>query len=110
MALGHDIEVKLGSHKLDRGCSLPNDIVKGRVYGNPDGPIIVVMGGISATRFVSDGGRLNRGWWSRLVRNGGAVDLDRFKVIGYDFAPNDCLLYTSPSPRDATLSRMPSSA
>ena len=24
--------------------------------------------------------------------------------------PNDCLLYTSPSPRDATLSRMPSSA
>ena len=29
------------------------------------------------------------------------VDLDR---------ENDCLLYTSPSPRDATLSRMPSSA
>ena len=24
--------------------------------------------------------------------------------------PEDCLLYTSPSPRDATLSRMPSSA
>ena len=24
--------------------------------------------------------------------------------------PGDCLLYTSPSPRDATLSRMPSSA
>ena len=24
--------------------------------------------------------------------------------------PRDCLLYTSPSPRDATLSRMPSSA
>ena len=24
--------------------------------------------------------------------------------------PNSCLLYTSPSPRDATLSRMPSSA
>ena len=27
---------------------------------------------------------------------------------GIDY--NDCLLYTSPSPRDATLSRMPSSA
>ena len=25
-------------------------------------------------------------------------------------APSNCLLYTSPSPRDATLSRMPSSA
>ena len=29
----------------------------------------------------------------------------RFKIID-----KDCLLYTSPSPRDATLSRMPSSA
>ena len=28
----------------------------------------------------------------------------------YDIAYNGCLLYTSPSPRDATLSRMPSSA
>ena len=37
-------------------------------------------------------------------------------VIGYSVLPNavdsasNCLLYTSPSPRDATLSRMPSSA
>ena len=29
---------------------------------------------------------------------------------GVDFLPLTCLLYTSPSPRDATLSRMPSSA
>ena len=28
----------------------------------------------------------------------------------YGDNPNSCLLYTSPSPRDATLSRMPSSA
>ena len=27
-----------------------------------------------------------------------------------DDIPNDCLLYTSPSPRDGLLSRMPSSA
>ena len=31
-------------------------------------------------------------------------EIRQFKVI------KDCLLYTSPSPRDATLSRMPSSA
>ena len=33
--------------------------------------------------------------------------------LGYEYARGDnptCLLYTSPSPRDATLSRMPSSA
>ena len=31
-------------------------------------------------------------------------------VLLIDERPEDCLLYTSPSPRDATLSRMPSSA
>ena len=39
--------------------------------------------------------------------------LDLFKVakiIKTEKHPNACLLYTSPSPRDATLSRMPSSA
>ena len=36
-----------------------------------------------------------------------AVDAESF---GYTPAPKACLLYTSPSPRDATLSRMPSSA
>lgn len=94
MAIGHDIEVALGTHTLERGCDIRDDIVRGRVYGNPDGPIIVVLGGISATRFVSDGGRqtaknAGRGWWSRLVREGGPVDLNKFQVIGYDFAPNN---------------------
>ena len=32
-------------------------------------------------------------------------------LLYFDFTEDeDCLLYTSPSPRDATLSRMPSSA
>jgi homoserine O-acetyltransferase len=95
MAIGHDIEANLGTHLLGRGCELVDDVVRGRVYGNPDGPIIIVMGGISATRFVCDAPpgqkekTLDRGWWSRLVRDGGAIDLNRFKVIGYDFAPNE---------------------
>ena len=33
-----------------------------------------------------------------------------FEPIEHELHPNTCLLYTSPSPRDATLSRMPSSA
>ena len=32
------------------------------------------------------------------------------KASSLNNLPSDCLLYTSPSPRDATLSRMPSSA
>ena len=35
-----------------------------------------------------------------------AAEIDQLRVI----QSSDCLLYTSPSPRDATLSRMPSSA
>ena len=44
--------------------------------------------------------------WSRYseITNG------RFAMIGFLAIILICLLYTSPSPRDATLSRMPSSA
>ena len=47
-------------------------------------------------------------YWSKLVRFEGEVTalLTVHNVIRF----NVCLLYTSPSPRDATLSRMPSSA
>ena len=42
------------------------------------------------------------------VNEDGTVDWD----CAYDFEPcdEDCLLYTSPSPRDLSTSRMPSSA
>ena len=40
----------------------------------------------------------------------GAVLLDGDEVSAVGRDPNPCLLYTSPSPRDGLLSRMPSSA
>ena len=40
----------------------------------------------------------------------GANHLLLLKVVGMQRQLQFCLLYTSPSPRDATLSRMPSSA
>ena len=45
---------------------------------------------------------------SNLIQLNGGVNLT-IDVIGAR-RDNPCLLYTSPSPRDATLSRMPSSA
>ena len=51
-------------------------------------------------------------YWSNDIDTGGLADPDadllddRFVVT----LSRSCLLYTSPSPRDATLSRMPSSA
>ena len=46
-----------------------------------------------------------------LKKNNLWYDLSSYSLFGNikDYS-NNCLLYTSPSPRDATLSRMPSSA
>ena len=49
-----------------------------------------------------------------LLMSGVVVDLNtstiEITIVDDDTHSEDCLLYTSPSPRDATLSRMPSSA
>ena len=46
-----------------------------------------------------------------LIRAAKAVnEVRKAPVFGVDAQLQTCLLYTSPSPRDATLSRMPSSA
>ena len=52
-----------------------------------------------------------------LTEGGGKIDYTQVNSLtgatgAYQFLPKywDCLLYTSPSPRDGLLSRMPSSA
>jgi len=83
-----DVSLDLGDFRLERGDVLIDDKVMGRLYGPADAPLIVVLGGISSSRFVGDGGKNNRGWWSNLVHKGGAIDLSKVQVLGYDFAPD----------------------
>ena len=83
-----DIEIKTGDTALERGGVLKDDIIRGRHVGNPDGKTVMILGGISADRFVADGGRYGRGWWGQIAHKGGPVDLNTYNVIGYDFAPN----------------------
>ncbi|MGJ8558857.1 MAG: homoserine O-succinyltransferase MetX [Litorimonas sp.] len=85
---GRDIETNLGDWTLERGCEMRSDVVHGRLYGTDDAPLVIVLGGISATRHVADDPIKKRGWWSRLVRSGGAIDLNHVRVLGLDFAPN----------------------
>jgi homoserine O-acetyltransferase len=56
-----------------------------RLFGPQDRPLVIVSGGISSGRFVhkADG----KGWWSSVVSPGGAIDLDRWRVLAFDFAP-----------------------
>ena len=45
-----------------------------------------------------------------LLTTGNIENKKVYAIKPLTFMNNSCLLYTSPSPRDATLSRMPSSA
>ena len=54
-------------------------------------------------------GDAHGGNWHRQVSLLGLEKIEAFRAKGADVAYG-CLLYTSPSPRDGLLSRMPSSA
>ena len=81
-----------------RTLSPPEDIqargqsgqrITGRLYGPAGAPLVVVLGGISASRFVAAGAGERQGWWPELVCQGGAIDLQRFRVLGMEHAPED---------------------
>ena len=67
---------------------------------------------VIGTRGFSDGGNEFRTFLGRRRDAGDGVELDETTHLSLNAAARTltCLLYTSPSPRDATLSRMPSSA
>ena len=63
----------------------------------------------------SEESEIIHGYNNKLIGNSGSdelIGLSRFTSVGYRNSPEGivCLLYTSPSPRDRTRSRMPSSA
>lgn len=89
--MAYDVEVLLGDHVLERGDMLESDMVTGRLYGKAGAPVIVIPGGISASRFIADepetGPQTGSNWWSELVYTGGPIDLRHFQVLGLDLAP-----------------------
>lgn len=69
--------------RLAIGDVLPDTHVLVRRCGARDGPVVLALGGISAGRDVCG----DAGWWRETFVDHGAVDLDRFSVLGLDFAP-----------------------
>jgi homoserine O-acetyltransferase/O-succinyltransferase len=57
-----------------------------RIVGEAGGPAIAALGGISGSRFVCRGEDGGPGWWPGLVGPGCAVDPERHRVLGLDFA------------------------
>jgi len=71
------------------------------LVGNPDGPLVAVLGGISADRCASGTAEdPDRGWWSAIVGPGRPIDTTRVRVLSYDYlgSPN------RPAPLAATVS------
>ena len=91
--------------------SITNNTIKDFRMGFPnyaiaEEPLAAMCG------FVGDGSSDDDNDAGRLYIGGGTSWMNAVNHIRFFTAPSNltCLLYTSPSPRDATLSRMPSSA
>lgn len=70
---------------LHLGGRLDSVRVAWRVTGNPHGPMVAALGGISAGRAVADLGTSEKGWWCEVIGPGKALDIERYQVLGIDF-------------------------
>jgi homoserine O-acetyltransferase/O-succinyltransferase len=62
------------------------DAVSYEVVGPPDAPVVVVLGGISASRHVTRSERDNRpGWWEEFVGAGKPIDTNSHRVLSIDY-------------------------
>ena len=94
-------ELKYRSGQIDRRTFVRSLLATGVAL-----PSALSLAGQVAASTPKSGGRFRMG-----LGHGSTTDtLDSATSENHFTLVNGCLLYTSPSPRDATLSRMPSSA
>jgi homoserine O-acetyltransferase/O-succinyltransferase len=67
------------------GSSVSKVDVRYHWAGAPDAPTVIVQGGISADRHVTDTDQGKQGWWSELVGQGQAIDLAHCRVLSIDW-------------------------
>jgi homoserine O-acetyltransferase len=83
-----DIAVDIpGDFRLGSGERLGQRQVVGRLHGRAGAPLVVVAGGISAGRFVHRTETNGLGWWSGAVGVRSPIDLNRFQVLAFNYAP-----------------------
>lgn len=79
-----DLRVRLQSVTLEHGAQLPQATIALRHYGQ-QGPVYVVLGGISSHRALCDEHEGTAGWWHDYVGPGKVLDTRHCQVIGVDF-------------------------
>ena len=74
-----------GPTALQHGGTLSDRALAWRLVGNPSLPVVLVLGGISASRLVFGQEGTQRGWWTGIVGPGRALDSDRVRILGIDY-------------------------
>ncbi len=68
---------------------------RGRVYGPVGAPAIIVLGGISAHRFLLGDHAEREGWWPGIAGPGLALDPLNTRLLAYDFLADEVSPYPS---------------
>ena len=84
-AVQQGIHVQSGSTTLHHGGQLMQRALAWRLVGNPALPVVLVLGGISASRLVFGQDEGQRGWWNGVVGPGRALDSNRVRILGIDY-------------------------
>ena len=74
-----------GELKLHFGGSLDSVSLAWRLAGPAGAPVIVALGGISASRRVWLPDEPRGGWWHEVVGPGLALDTQRFRTLSFDY-------------------------
>lgn len=70
---------------LHHGGRLRGVRVAWRLVGPANAPVVCALGGISANRRVCLTDDPREGWWSQVVGPGRALDVNRFRVLSFDY-------------------------
>jgi homoserine O-acetyltransferase/O-succinyltransferase len=74
-----------GELKLHFGGSLEGVSLAWRLTGSAAAPVVVALGGISASRRVWLPDEPRGGWWNEVVGPGLALDTQQFRILSFDY-------------------------
>jgi homoserine O-acetyltransferase/O-succinyltransferase len=71
--------------RLHHGGTLDSPHIGWSLSGEPGQPVVLALGGISASRQVFDPAGGRSGWWQEIVGPGKALDTQKVAVLGMDY-------------------------
>ncbi len=74
-----------GAFKMHFGGALEGVTVAWRLTGAAGAPVVVALGGISASRRVWLPDEPRGGWWHEVVGPGLALDTQQFRILSFDY-------------------------